>query len=581
MADARAVFRFHEVPLGFLPGMATFRLTKYVGLGRAKNLGAHRPQLAAHEALEWGLVDAVYDAADFESALQRRLAELQPFQSGGVGIAAASSKIVCGESEDFLGRFLAASTGPSTCGASAACPPQTPAISPPNRPPWETPEDACLPPRLTPPVRYIAGLGSYSPGEPVPFARIEDVLAGSPRRRPSSWTGSRRMRPIMEQMLGVSYCHYAIDPQTRKPTDDSVSMSVKAAREGPGGGRPAANDIDLLVYAGIVSEYTCRPRRPSSRNDSDRGRRVCHPFELHVDLQGPAVGGRPDPPGPLPQRPGLHLAVVFAVPGRRTLQPEAAGQVAGAAPLVPQRRGRGRGGHRRSRPGGALPAHVETYIESMGLGLGPDMYCMVGGHRIHPLEVYENGWHHLTQNFDRVAKLGIELAKKAGDRMMERIGISWPEIRYMFMNVPTKHIHDIVVSDTRADKNVPDLQFCSKLAEAAAIPAPAPSSTPWTASSRKRPPARATSSPASSPNRASGCTAVSCSNTWEPPNVPAIFNQRVPLAPPVPVQRRTLAEPVAPGASVVAESSKWMYGGFVLEYFSSPFMSGLLTGKRR
>ncbi|MFH1464890.1 MAG: enoyl-CoA hydratase/isomerase family protein [Pseudomonadota bacterium] len=38
IATPRAVFQLPEVHMGFLPGMSTFRLAKYIGLGRARRL---------------------------------------------------------------------------------------------------------------------------------------------------------------------------------------------------------------------------------------------------------------------------------------------------------------------------------------------------------------------------------------------------------------------------------------------------------------------------------------------------------------------------------------------------------------
>ena len=155
---------------------------------------------------------------------------------------------------------------------------------------------------------------------------------------------------------------------------------------------------------------------------------------------------------------------------------------------------------------------VETYVESMGLGQGPDMYCKVGGHRIHPLEIYANGWHHLSQNFDRVAKLGVDLAKKAGDRMMERLGMQWCEVKHIFMNVPTKHLHDLVIADVAATRTPPTCSFTAS----------------W--------PRRGYPGP---------CAIIHA--------LEGFFQENH----------------VDPGdllASVVAESSKWMYAGFLLEY---------------
>jgi 3-oxoacyl-[acyl-carrier-protein] synthase III len=149
--------------------------------------------------------------------------------------------------------------------------------------------------------------------------------------------------------------------------------------------------------------------------------------------------------------------------------------------------------------------------------MGPDMYCRVGGHRVHPLRCYEAGWHHLTQNFDKVATLAVDLAKKAGDRMSERIGLDWKDVKFFFMNVPTKHIHDLTVSDFRRDKKVDGMCFYSKVAQRG-YPGP--------------------------------CAVVHALDGF-----------------------LTESSPPGPGdllASVVAESSKWIYAGFVLEYLGAP-----------
>ena len=155
---------------------------------------------------------------------------------------------------------------------------------------------------------------------------------------------------------------------------------------------------------------------------------------------------------------------------------------------------------------------LDTYIESVGLGLGPDMYCRVGGHRINPLDTYESGWHHLTQNFDQVARLSVELGKKAHQRMMARVTVDGQRVKYMFMNVPTRHIHDQVVDDMRRDVLNPGLQFYSKLAD------------------RGYPGA---------------CAIIHGLDGF---------------------LRETRPDKGDIMASIVAESSKWMFGGFLLEY---------------
>ena len=361
---------------------------------------------------------------------------------------------------------------------------------------------------------YIVGIGSYSPGEPVPFGRIEAVLGKITEAPPKLLRWIDRMRPIMEEMLGVKYCHYAIDPRTRQPTDDNVTMSVKSAQKALAMAGLTPADMDLLVYAGVVPEYTCPPTTTLIQEELQIPQ--CAEYAIHSNctsiykaLQLAAdqitlgryrhaliMTSQLSSPFLMVEHFNQRILEKSQVLLRWFLSDGAGALVVTSDPSLGQKRLR----------------IVETYIESMGLGLGPDMYCRAGGHRVHPLESYEKGWHHLTQNFEQVARLGVELAKKAADRMMDRVGLDWSQISYIFMNVPTRHIHDQVVADIARDKNVPNLHFYSKLADRG-YPGP--------------------------------CAIIHALDGFLQDNTPA--------------QGDVLA-------SVVAESSKWMYAGFVLEY---------------
>ncbi len=96
-----------EVQQGYLPGMATWRLARYVGLGRAKRLVLSGAALDAEAAEALGLVDAVApDAADAESAGHALLGDASPV----AGTLARRLLIESFETpaEDAVGHFLAA-----------------------------------------------------------------------------------------------------------------------------------------------------------------------------------------------------------------------------------------------------------------------------------------------------------------------------------------------------------------------------------------------------------------------------------------------------------------------------------------
>ena len=109
IAAKRSVFCINEVKLGFLPGMATFRLAKYIGLGRAKNLVLSGRPFKAEDAMNWGILDRVCDQVEFENTLKDTIDNLLPFHPVALEMARRLlNECYAISYEDFIGHFLAA-----------------------------------------------------------------------------------------------------------------------------------------------------------------------------------------------------------------------------------------------------------------------------------------------------------------------------------------------------------------------------------------------------------------------------------------------------------------------------------------
>ena len=109
LAATSARLALDEVKLGFLPGMGTWRLPKFVGLGRARELLATGRTLEAAEAREIGLVDRVCPEAELERALNQLLADLLPVNGTALALGRRLlSEAYSGDFENAVGNFLAA-----------------------------------------------------------------------------------------------------------------------------------------------------------------------------------------------------------------------------------------------------------------------------------------------------------------------------------------------------------------------------------------------------------------------------------------------------------------------------------------
>lgn len=109
LASESALLAVDEVKLGFLPGMGTWRLPKFVGLGRARELAATGRTFTAVEAREMGLVDRVHPEAEVDGALKKVLAELLPVNGTTLALSRRLlNEAYSGGFEDAVGNFLAA-----------------------------------------------------------------------------------------------------------------------------------------------------------------------------------------------------------------------------------------------------------------------------------------------------------------------------------------------------------------------------------------------------------------------------------------------------------------------------------------
>ncbi len=107
IASPDAVFQLPEVKSGFLPGMATFRLAKYVGLGRAKRLIMQCPEFDAHKAVALGLIDEV--AYDLDEGVQAAIDNFLPVHPVVVQLARRLlNESYATDFENAIGNFLAA-----------------------------------------------------------------------------------------------------------------------------------------------------------------------------------------------------------------------------------------------------------------------------------------------------------------------------------------------------------------------------------------------------------------------------------------------------------------------------------------
>lgn len=98
-----------EVTRGFLPGMATWRLAKFLGLGRARELTQTGRLISAEQAHHWGLIDHLIGPLESQGWLEDWLNSLGTIHPTVVALnRRLLSECYAVQYEEAVGNFLAA-----------------------------------------------------------------------------------------------------------------------------------------------------------------------------------------------------------------------------------------------------------------------------------------------------------------------------------------------------------------------------------------------------------------------------------------------------------------------------------------
>lgn len=304
---------------------------------------------------------------------------------------------------------------------------------------------------------YVAGSGTFLPGDPIAHADIGRVLGPIPGASPAIRSWMERTAPLMGELLDIDFVHYAIDPQTRAFTEDNVTMATKAARLALAMAGKSAHDVDLLCYG---SAHQDQMPTASTRIQAALGILKCDEFGIHANCTSAYKA--------------LYLAHHLIASGRNdcavvlsasTASSELRGEYYNPAHLDKESLflrwflSDGAGALvLTSAPG---PLRVEaTYVESLA-GSKPSL--MNNGRPalwLNPRDEYEQGLHHLKQRFRNALSSeifqepAIPGVREAGSvffhglkRMIEREAVPVDRVRRFQVNMPTRHIIDSIVDE--------------------------------------------------------------------------------------------------------------------------------------
>jgi 3-oxoacyl-[acyl-carrier-protein] synthase III len=298
----------------------------------------------------------------------------------------------------------------------------------------------------------ISGSSSFLPGEPIPRSEL-DIYLGVLTQAPSKvkrWLD--RIGELMDELIEAEYFHLAIDPHTRRFTEDNVTMATKAALAALENAGLSPGDIDLIVYG---SPHQDQMPTASVRIQEALGIESCAEISVHANctsaykslLLGTDLirNGR--------YRNALVLSSNMSsseLVAEYYNQPLVTREEVflryflsdGAAALV-------------------LEASEEVnnglfidynYIESIGGNKQSAMGNKRPARYINPKEEFEQGLHHLSQKFQSGLRDSFHdpdgsVFYKGLQRMLNKYPIDLEKIKYFQVNFPSKHISSLIMDE--------------------------------------------------------------------------------------------------------------------------------------
>ena len=302
------------------------------------------------------------------------------------------------------------------------------------------------------PFVKLSGTGSFLPGDPISMEDIVRYLGEVPDApvRVRRWL--ERIQPLMKEMLDIEYYHFAIDPATRRFTEDNITMSVKAAKLALENSGTKASDIDLILYG---SAHQDQMPTASVRIQEQLGIEQCGEISIHANCTS-AYKALLLGYDLLKNRRYRNALVISSSMSSSELISEYYNQPLvtkeelflryflsdGASALVLKAED--------VRSQGLFVDHV--YMESIGGNKPSAMGNKRPAYWMNPKEEFEKGYHHLAQMFQEELRSNFHdpdgsVFLKGLKRMVSKYEIDLSALRYFQVNFPSKHITELVMEE--------------------------------------------------------------------------------------------------------------------------------------
>jgi 3-oxoacyl-[acyl-carrier-protein] synthase III len=292
----------------------------------------------------------------------------------------------------------------------------------------------------------IVGTGSFLPGDPISNDQIESVLrplAGAPAKLQHF---VQIVGPRMLERSGITRRHFAIDPQTHDSTHTFSSLAEPACRRALEAAGIPPNDVELLVISCPIPDFATPPT--STILQERLGIRACAELEIHSNCTGVGKGVECAFNA---LRSGQYVTALVAYSQLSSLylrsdyfnQAKVSKDEATLRWILSD--GAGAVALRVAPNADAVHQVLGTFVASVGTCRPPGMTAGGAGVDLvnHSLaQVYEDGTHHLWQDFAAVGKDGVRVLFQGIQDFLKKLHVEPSAVDHYIISVPTLPLYD-------------------------------------------------------------------------------------------------------------------------------------------
>lgn len=284
----------------------------------------------------------------------------------------------------------------------------------------------------------LKSTGIYLPGEPVPFEKIEEVIGHLDKvpERVKKMIG--KFKPIVKDLIGIEQCYFGVDPKTKTINESVTSMAVKAIKNALQKASMTEKDIDCIILATPVPDYQTPPA--TTLIQEELGIEKCAEIEVHSNCTGATkifqiafdalrlgryrnavlVYSQLSSPFLISSYYNQEKVKTENLLLRWFLSDSASAVILSA----------------KDKMSSGIKV-LDVYNESVGGKLKPAMWLKLGARNFDLPKAYEEGMHHLGQDYATVLNTGAGFFIEGFKRMTDRIKIRNDEISHILASLPS------------------------------------------------------------------------------------------------------------------------------------------------